>query len=201
MLRPLYKILENPAAYDLVQKLLGGDRVLSSIRKAVSGQLENMRYNNVLDVGCGTGLFSDCFKGKYTGVDINKEYIKDAAAKRKGVFKVADATALPFKSGAFDLVFTLGVLHHLDEELRMKMLLEMQRICKKGGHMLIVDGLVPSNSLNLIGYALARLDRGRYKLRLGKFKDMLANAYSGAGTTYEIVKVFPYELVVAVVQR
>ncbi len=202
MLKFLYRILEDPKVYDLVQKFLGGNRVYRAVRDLIGVELKNISYNNVLDVGCGTWPFWDCFKGKYTGIDINQEYIRKAAAKGKGIFLVADATSLPFNNETFGLVFTMGVLHHLDKQEREKMLKEMWRVCKAGGHILIVDGLVPSNRLNLIGYVLAKLDRGRFKMRMERFKEMINFVYSNKRwIKYTHIKSFPHELIAVNLQR
>lgn len=202
MLRPLYRILENPKVYDLSQKLLAGNRVYQAIKNVVALHLRDMRYNNVLDVGCGIVLFADCFNGEYTGIDINPEYIKRAKTVKKGTFLVGDATALPFNNEAYDLVFTLGVLHHLNADSREKMLKEMWRVCKSKGYILIIDGIVPSNRLNMIGYILAKLDRGRFKMRIESFKEMINSAYPDAGEVkYSHIKSFPYEFIAASVQR
>lgn len=202
MLKILYKALENPAIYDITQKLLGGDRAYKKLREAIAAHIKDISYNKVLDLGCGTGLFTDCFKGDYTGIDINEEYIKKARAYKKGTFRTGDATALQFEDETFDLVFTLGVLHHLDAGSREKMLKEMRRVCKTGGHILIVDGLVPSNRLNIIGYVLAKLDRGPFKTRDEKFKEMIHSAYNNARETiYTPIKVFPHEYISVFLQR
>lgn len=203
MLKTAYKTLENPAIYNIVQKLLGVDRVYRKLRETIAEQLKGIIYNKVLDVGCGTGLFTDCFKGEYTGIDINEEYIKKARAYKKGTFKTGDATALQFEDETFDLVFTLGVLHHLDAGSREKMLKEMRRVCKTGGHILIVDGLVPSNRLNIIGYVLAKLDRGPFKMRLSEFKKMLTALYSegNINIAFNSLTVFPHEYVVTLIKK
>jgi ubiquinone/menaquinone biosynthesis C-methylase UbiE len=202
MLKILYKMLEDPKVYDLSQKLLGGDRVFRTIKEAIAVHLSGISYNNVLDVGCGTGLFMDCFKGKYTGIDINQEYIRRAEAKGKGVFLVADATVLPFVSETFDLIFTLGLLHHLDTQDRKKMLDEMKRICKTDGYIFIMDGLVPSNRLNVIGYILAKLDRGRFKMKIKEFKEMIETSYSqNTVFCFRCYHLFPYEFAVLLLKK
>ena len=202
MLKFFYKMLERPKVYNITQVLLGADRVFRAIKKVVKLQLSENDYSNVLDVGCGTGMFADFFKVDYTGIDINPDYIKSVGNKSRGTFLVGDATSLPFSNIKFDLVFTLGVLHHLNKNERQKMFDEMWRVCKHKGHILIVDGLVPSNKLNLIGYVLAKLDRGRYKMRMDKFKEMVSSAYPDRiRITYTQIKCFPYELVAVILQK
>ena len=202
MLKFFYRLLENPKIYEFVQKLLGGDRIFSAVRGVLDQELSHIGYKNVLEVGCGTGLTKDSFKGEYTGVDINPEYIRMVSSRGGGTFLVADATALPFGPETFDLVFTAGVLHHLNAQGRSMMLDEMKRVCRSQGHILIVDGLVPSNRLNLIGYALAKLDRGRYKMRIREFQDMINTAYPATfSMRFEQYRTFPAEFVVSVIGK
>lgn len=177
MLRVFYRILENPNVYEFVQKLLGGEKVFRAVKETVEEELRHITYKNVLEVGCGTGLTRSCFRSDYTGIDINPEYIKIASSRGGGNFRAADATSLPFGRESYDLVFTAGVLHHMDKKKRNMMFAEMERVCTQKGYIVIVDGLVPSNRLNLIGYILAKLDRGRYKMRIEKFQDMIRTAY------------------------
>jgi SAM-dependent methyltransferase len=60
----------------------------------------------------------------------------------------ADATALPFELGSFDLVCTALALHHVPRpEL---VLAELNRVLRPGGTMLVVDQLAPVDSLAAI---------------------------------------------------
>ncbi len=202
MLKFLYRMIEDPRIYDFVQRLLGGGMVFTAVTEAIHCQLSGFSYKNVLEVGCGTGLTKDCFAGDYTGVDINPEYIRVVSGRGSGTFLVADATSLPFGPDTYDLVVTVGVLHHLDHQSRELMLSEMFRVCRTGGHILIADGLVPSNRLNLIGYVLAKLDRGRYKMRIEKFRDMIRRAYpEPLSVIFNKYRVAYLEFVVAVVAK
>ena len=74
---------------------------------------------SVLDVGCAAGgSFDFCREAKsdikYTGIDISKELINIANKLHpKGFFYVYDGHKITFKEKKFDLVFSIGVLHHL----------------------------------------------------------------------------------------
>ncbi|MGQ0670856.1 MAG: methyltransferase domain-containing protein [Actinomycetota bacterium] len=80
---------------------------------------EDIRGKTVLDAGCGMGRFTHVVAGwgadRVVGVDISRAV--DAAAGNLGPFQSAalvqaDLRSLPFAPGSFDLVFSIGVLHH-----------------------------------------------------------------------------------------
>lgn len=74
----------------------------------------------VLDLGCGTGVFTPLLKKKYPdavviGVDIAFEMLIQARSRqgfwRKWPLTNADMEALPFADGLFDLIFANQVIH------------------------------------------------------------------------------------------
>ena len=77
---------------------------------------------SVLDVGCGSGYYSDVFATllaggvRYTGVDYSDAMIARARARSPlTAFEVADATRLPYADGAFDIVFNgVSLMHIVD---------------------------------------------------------------------------------------
>jgi ubiquinone/menaquinone biosynthesis C-methylase UbiE len=98
----------------------------------------------LLEIGCGTGHWSEYFCNKglaVMGVDISEQMI--AIAKRRAlgraVFDVADAMRLPFADGGFDLAAGITVLEFAVDPTRV--VSEMIRCVKKTGGMLIVGAL------------------------------------------------------------
>lgn len=79
---------------------------------------ESVRGKLILDAGCGMGRFAHVvarWGGKVVGVDMSKA-VEAAAENLAGFDDVgiaqADLRKLPFAPATFDLVFSLGVLHH-----------------------------------------------------------------------------------------
>jgi SAM-dependent methyltransferase len=97
-----------------------------------------------LDSGCGTGALAFAlapFVGEVVGADTSVEYID--AARRIAPENVslveADATALPFEYGAFDIAGCLRLLHHVRRpELVVS---ELVRVTRPGGRIVIMDQL------------------------------------------------------------
>ncbi len=97
----------------------------------------------VLDVGCGTGLFSIKLAGlgcKVTGIDISKQMID--IAKRKAVernlsidFYQMDVNELNFEEESFDAVFSMATLEFIENT--QKAYNQMYKVLKKDGPLLI----------------------------------------------------------------
>lgn len=98
------------------------------------GKLDrNMR---ILEVGCNIGnqlrmLQKMGFRNLY-GIEINKYAIEQAKKHSKGVNIIyGSAFDIPFKDGFFDLVFTAGVLIHINPKHIQNVLKEIRRCSRK----------------------------------------------------------------------
>lgn len=119
------------------------------------------RGRRLLEVGCGIGI--DTLRlarlgfGDVVGIDLTEVAVEVAAdrARREGLdgvrFEVGNAEALPFEDGAFDLVYSFGVLHHTPGIERA--VAEVHRVLAPGGTAYVM--LYHSRSLvNLVHRAL-----------------------------------------------
>ncbi len=98
-----------------------------------------------LEIGCGTALDSSLLALKYPGLRaVATDYSEPAlAVARAAAAKLgatvecakADATALPYPNGMYDLVFSQGVVEHFPDPLPM--LREQARVTKAGGAVVV----------------------------------------------------------------
>jgi SAM-dependent methyltransferase len=95
----------------------------------------------ILDVGCGTGVLvselSDLVSAQVHGLDINRQYLKISTQQTADAFLTqADAFALPYISGIFDICFCHFLLLWVMDPA--KAVAEMARVTKPGGAVLAI---------------------------------------------------------------
>mgnify|MGYP001244963862 FL=1 len=99
---------------------------------------DNLSEKIVLDMGCGSGRFTDVVlsNGGYviavdnsSAIDAAKDNLKENLDK--ALFVQADVLNLPIKDNVVDLSFSIGVLHHTPDPL--KGINESFRTLKKNG--------------------------------------------------------------------
>ena len=98
------------------------------------------------DLGCGTGQVSELVAphvSKVVAVDGSTDMVQAARKRLKGLHQVevrrGDMEALPIDDGMLDVAIVALVLHHVPEPARA--LVEINRVLKCGGRVMIVDML------------------------------------------------------------
>ena len=149
-------------------------------------ELERDSFDNVLDVGCGTGPVIELLSKKYpekhfVGLDITPAMIEVAQSKRlpNAEFIVGDAENLPFGDGGFDAVLCANSFHHYPNPGAF--LREAHRVLRPGGKLILRD--YTSNDIavwlmNTFELPLARLvGHGDVRiLKMGEFRELVEAA-------------------------
>lgn len=85
----------------------------------------------ILDVGCGEGvLVEKYYKEGMDIIGLDKFFSSDFIIR-------GDITKMPFKSERYDLVLCLDVIEHLNFDEQEKALIEIRRVLRDDGHLLI----------------------------------------------------------------
>jgi ubiquinone/menaquinone biosynthesis C-methylase UbiE len=190
-------IWEVPIFYRLVQSSLGAG-VHKAIKEFLRKQVPQTA-KTILDQGCGTGEYSLLFGDKYVGIDINEKNIEFAKKRYPGEFILGTAVEMTkVKSNSFDVVFAVGLHHHLPEKQAKQAIEESLRVAKNGGKIIIVDAMWPKNSLNIIGWFLRKMDRGGNVRTIEETLKLLPKYLK-----YEqgVLSRFPFDLITVVIKK
>lgn len=100
--------------------------------------------DSVLDVGCGTGKLLETYAdagAACSGIDLSEAMLGEARKLLgdSADLRIGDATAMPYEDDSFDLAICSLMIHELDADIQLAVLLEMARVVKPSGRLLIVD--------------------------------------------------------------
>jgi ubiquinone/menaquinone biosynthesis C-methylase UbiE len=113
--------------------------VLHGLCQAVEGTSSGKP--KVLEVGCGTGNYIIALQSLLDrtcwGIDLSEEMLSQARERSSPVhFQIGRAERLGFSPGIFDLVFSVDVIHHLED--RCQYVRQAWRALKTGGRICTV---------------------------------------------------------------
>jgi SAM-dependent methyltransferase len=114
----------------------------------------DLRGRTVLDAGCGAGRFMDVVRrlgGECVGVDLSfaVDACHDNLGAAPGMHVIqADLLRLPLRPGSFDVIYSLGVLHHSEDTRRT--FLRLPPLLKPGGLIAVwvYEAYAPGQRLN-----------------------------------------------------
>jgi len=149
----------NRACYALRREVL--DRALAAARFDPRGR-------RVLDVGCGTGFWTEYYVGRgaiYTGIDIAETSIARLRERHpRATFLHADVSEVALE-GTWDLVNVFDVLYHVTDDARFEAALaRLADAVAPGGLLLVTDqfedapGLAEHNRMRSLARYRAVLD-------------------------------------------
>ena len=110
----------------------------------VLNAINNIPFNKVLDLGCGTGVILKEISSinsdvELFGLDLSENMIAKATQRlgTTATLSVGDAENLPYADNTFDLVCCVESFHHYPNP--KKALSEINRVLKNGGLFLLCD--------------------------------------------------------------
>jgi ubiquinone/menaquinone biosynthesis C-methylase UbiE len=148
--------LGTPRIYDLTAGLLFFGTRRRSYRELLLAAAVGLG-DRVLDIGCGPGYFARMLAetvgphGSVVGIDAAPEMVDYARRKARRLpncrFQTGAAQTLPFPDGAFDVVTSSLMLHHVPEEDRLTSVGEMKRVLRPGGRLLLAEFSLPQDGV------------------------------------------------------
>ena len=139
-----YDTTDIPVAYDRGRD--HGPEVLQLWMNVVASYVEKELTNTILDLGCGTGRFSealaDHFNAEVVGVDPSTKMLDQARTKlrdRRVRYELGRGEAIPLPNDSVDLIFTSMTFHHFDDpKLAAR---ECRRVLRDGSSAFLRTGI------------------------------------------------------------
>lgn len=140
---PLWAVLTDPdrrhGRWDVDEFLDAGRQPIDTVREIVE-QAELSLGDRVLDFGCGAGRLSNALAehvDQVVGIDIAESMVEKARKIARFPDRIEfvhyDGTRLPFPDCSFDSAVSLIVLQHARPAVQMAALLELLRVVRPGG--------------------------------------------------------------------
>jgi len=138
-----YDATEIGTAYDKARAL--APETLRIWQDLLSVHIETAAISLVIELGCGTGRFSELLAAHFgveiIGIDPLKKMLDQARRKPAAgnvVYRQAAAEALPLPDGCADVVFMSMVYHHLTDPAAVAR--ECHRVLRRGGYVCVRNG-------------------------------------------------------------
>jgi len=130
----------TPEFYSTVQR----DRYVLEPDIPEMADFRSWRGHDVLEAGCGIATDGAQFAGagaRYTGIDFSPTAVRLARQRFEmqglgGRFVQGSIVELPFDDASFDLVYSMGVIHHLPDTERA--VSEFHRVLRPGGRVIVM---------------------------------------------------------------
>ncbi len=119
-----YDATDIASAYDRGRD--HGPEYLDLWMDAVSSHVNDQRIETILDLGCGTGRFTEAlavrFDAEVIGVDPSKKMLAQARSKSSDArirYDQGRGEAIPLPDNSVDLIFMSMIFHHFDNPQRV----------------------------------------------------------------------------------
>ena len=135
-----YDKTDIPAGYDRARD--HGPEVTALWMETIASHLEGLSVTRILDLGCGTGRFSEAlaarFNAEVIGLDPSQKMLELARNKQHDArvqYQLGRAETIPLPSESVDLVFMSMSLHHFNDMTVAAR--ECRRVLRNNGRVVI----------------------------------------------------------------
>lgn len=137
--------------------------------KYVLNELQQLDFQKILDVGCGTGEILKSITERYSfaqlyGLDISEEMLKQANDKLKGTATLilGNAENITHETNSFDLLLCTDSFHHYPNP--QQAISEFYRVLKHGNFLLIADYWKPFPIRQIMNLFISYSNEGDVKI-------------------------------------
>lgn len=138
-----------------VEKDIGALKIYENYERILQTVYEKAKKNlskdgKILEIGVGTGNLAEKFLMDgcdIVGIDQSREMLNVAKAKH-GELKVrlGEFLKIPFENSSFDLIVSTYAFHHLNDEEKALAIMEMKRVLRDNGKVIIGDLMFESKT-------------------------------------------------------
>ncbi|MBP7745386.1 MAG: class I SAM-dependent methyltransferase [Phycisphaerae bacterium] len=155
------RLLAAAHVYDLFQWLVGADAARATLARDFIRAQPGQR---ILDIGCGTGaILAHLPAVEYYGFDLSADYIAAARQRfgNRGTFWPERVTSASLERvPQCDIVITVAVLHHLDDDEALQLFGLAHAALRPGGRLVTYDNCYTADQSWLSRWIVSR-DRGQ----------------------------------------
>ncbi|KXJ57010.1 class I SAM-dependent methyltransferase [Cognaticolwellia aestuarii] len=136
-------------------------------KKLIVDKVANVKGNNLLDVGCGTGTLTKLIaekSPKHTVIGLDADQTALDISQKKVIgkdlnisFRQGFGQKMPFDENSFDIVVSSLFFHHLNSSAKLATLTEIRRVLKPDGTLIIADWGKPTSIFQRILFFVVQL--------------------------------------------
>ena len=115
-----------------------GPEFLDLWMNVISSHVKEQSVKTILDLGCGTGRFTEAlatfFDAEVIGIDPSKTMLEQARSKQRDPrirYEVGSGEAIPLSDNSVDLIFMSMIFHHFNNPILAAS--ECRRVLRSGG--------------------------------------------------------------------
>ncbi len=169
-------VLEMPWAYETFQRSVGKHKLRREFAERYVKPKPGMR---VLDFGCGPGDFVPFVPSvELVGFDISEPYLASARSRfHQAKFYGGSLDDVGRAEAPFDVALSIGVLHHIPDDIAVASLKQIASLLEPGGRYLAVEPHLRPGQ-HWIARELIKRDRGAFVRSEAGYVDLLSEAFT-----------------------